>query len=131
MAGAIGIALVTMMIQTVRYVTHPEYSLASAADAIAVQMREDANVKQILVSTSGADITLFTGLPSLCPVYNTHGPNAVIDRYKPGWYAGWQGWEDDLTTTMRARYRLNEKARYRIFDDPSRQVLVLYRIENR
>lgn len=131
MAGAIGIALVTMMIQTVRYVMHPEYSLASAADAIAVQMRGDPNAKQILVSTSGADITLLTGLPSLCPVYNTHDPNAVMDRYQPGWYAGWVGWEDDLTSTMRARYRLNEKARYRIFDDPSRQVLVLYRIESR
>jgi hypothetical protein len=120
-----------MAAQTIRYVMGPEYSLANAADAIASRLRADSGSKQTLLSSSGADISLFTGIQSLPPEYNTQGLDAVLDRYKPSWYAGWIGLDDDSTTALSLRYRLEEKARYTIFDDPGHQTLVLYRIEPR
>jgi hypothetical protein len=131
MAAAIAFAIVTMTAQTIRYVMRPQYSLADAADAIASQMRADPGSKQTLLSSSGPDISLLSGIQSLSAEYNTHGLDALLDQYKPNWYAGWIGWEDEGTATLRRRYRLEEKARYTVFDDPRRQTLVLYRMEPR
>jgi hypothetical protein len=131
MAAAIAFAIVTMTAQTIRYVMRPQYSLADAADAIASQMRADPGSKQTLLSSSGPDISLLSGIHSLSAEYNTHGLDALLDQYKPNWYAGWIGWEDEGTATLRRRYRLEEKARYTVFDDPRRQTLVLYRMEPR
>jgi 4-amino-4-deoxy-L-arabinose transferase-like glycosyltransferase len=130
-AAAIAFAIVTMAAQTIRYVISPEYSFANAADAIASRLRADPGSKQTLLSSSGANISLFTGIESLSPEYHTHGLQAVLDRYKPNWYAGWIGSDDDRITALRLRYRLEEKARYTVFDDPRRQTLVLYRMEPR
>ena len=129
LCGAVGLVMVAMMVHTVRYAIHPEYSLATAADSIAAQMRADTSARQILVSGTAANVTLLTGVPSLCPYYTTHGLDPVLDQYKPGWYAAWKPLEDDNVKTLRERYRLVEKAHYRVFDDPGRQVLVLYRME--
>jgi hypothetical protein len=131
MAAAIAFSIITMAAQTIRYAMNPKYSFADAAGAIASQLRAAPDSKQILVSSSGANISLLTGIESLSPEYNTHGLDAVLDRYKPNWYAGWIGSDDDRITALRLRYRFEEKARYTVFDDPRRQTLVLYRMEPR
>ena len=130
LAVAIGLSMIAMAIQTIRYVMHPEYSFAQTADAIATQVRQSPEAEQTLLSSSGADITLLTGIPSLSPEYNTHGLGPVLDRYKPGWYAAWEGWDDERTSDLKVRYRLDERARYTVFDDPKRQTLVLYRMQS-
>jgi hypothetical protein len=124
------VALVTfgMMIQTVRYAMHPEYTLATAAESIAAQIRGDASAKQLLIASTAANVTLLTGIPSLCPDYTTHGLDRVFERYQPGWYAAYEVWDDDRVNVLKKRYRLVEKARYKVFDDPTRQILVLYRM---
>jgi len=124
------VALVTfgMMIQTVRYAMHPEYTLATAAESIAAQIRGDASAKQLLIASTAANVTLLTGIPSLCPDYTTHGLDKVFERYQPGWYAAYEVWDDDRVNVLKKRYRLVEKARYKVFDDPTRQILVLYRM---
>ncbi len=122
-------ALVTlgMTVQTMRYVLHPEYTLAYAAESIARHIREDPDAKQILVASTAANITLLTGVPSLCPDYTTHGLDPLLKRYQPGWYAAYEVWDDGHVNVLRQRYGLVEMARYQVFDDPARQILVLYR----
>jgi hypothetical protein len=130
LAAAIGLSMITMAIQTIHYVMRPEYSFAQTADAIAAQMRQSPETEQTLLSSSGADITLLAGIPSLSSEYTTHGLEAVLDRYKPGWYAAWEGWDDERTSVLRLHHRLDERARYTVFDDPKRQTLVLYRMQS-
>jgi 4-amino-4-deoxy-L-arabinose transferase-like glycosyltransferase len=115
-----------MMFKTVRWVLKPETTLSDAAQALTRVVRTDQTAKPLLLSTSGDDITLMTGLPALTDVYTTHGLPALLDRYQPGWAAVWDGQD---TTGLSHRYRLNERARYKVFDDPARNTLILYRLD--
>jgi hypothetical protein len=130
-----------MVAQTVGYVLHPDYSFWEAAQGIAAiinadgdadgSAQADGGAKPVLVSDSGDDLTLWTGVPAICESIRVHGLDAMLNRYKPGWYAAWPGWEDKSIQEMGKRYRLDEVARYRVFDDPGRQTLVLYKLTPR
>jgi hypothetical protein len=74
---------------------------------------------------------LFTGVPAIDEGHTTDGLDALLQRYHPGWYAAWPGWESPAIAQVGRRYRLDEVARYRVFDDPKRQVLVLYKLSPR
>ncbi len=124
-------AVVAMAVQTVGYVLHPDYSYWEAAQGIAAIVEADGGAKPMLLSDSGDDLTLWTGLPAVSASRTTEGLDAVLERYKPGWYAAWPGWEDSAIAQVRARYRLDAVARYRVFDDPTRQTLVLYKLTPR
>jgi Dolichyl-phosphate-mannose-protein mannosyltransferase len=128
-AAALTVAALIMMVQTVLFVAHPEYSMLSASQEIAKRMHSDRSAKQVLLSDSGGDISLITGVPAVCEGYATHGLDPLLDLYQPGWYAAWPGWEDPAIKAVGKRYRLEEMARYTVFDDPTRNVLVLYRLE--
>ena len=121
-------ASVFMMARTVRYVAHPEYSFASAADAIAAQIHSRPHSSPMLLSNSGENISLFTGIPAVALEYSTHGLDALCDRYHPGWMAVWTGHGDRWKAKVGTRYELEEIAHYRVFDDPKREELVLYRL---
>ncbi len=123
-------AVVMMVVGTSEYVTHPRYSFLGAAQSIAAVVRADGNTKPLL-SDSGDDITLMTGVPAITEAYQVHGLDALLKRYQPGWYAAWPGWEDPAIRAVGTRYRLDEVARFRVFDDPKRQTLVLYKLTPR
>jgi 4-amino-4-deoxy-L-arabinose transferase-like glycosyltransferase len=141
LAGVVVVAAVGMVAQTVGYVLHPDYSFWEAAQGIAAiinadgdadgSAQADGGAKPVLVSDSGDDLTLWTGVPAICESIRVHGLDAMLNRYKPGWYAAWPGWEDKSIQEMGKRYRLDEVARYRVFDDPGRQTLVLYKLTPR
>lgn len=125
------VAMVGMAVQTIGYVLHPDYSYWEAAQGIAAIMDADGGSKPMLLSDSGDDLTLWTGLPAVSASPTTHGLDAVLQRYKPGWYAAWPGWQDETIEQVRLRYRMDAVARYRVFDDPTRQTLVLYKLTPR
>jgi 4-amino-4-deoxy-L-arabinose transferase-like glycosyltransferase len=127
--GAVAVAVVIMAVQTWEYAAHPQYSFLEAAQSVAAVVRADGGGP--LLSDSGDDITLMTGLPAVAEAYQVHGLDALLERYKPGWYAAWPGWEDAAIKAVGERYRLDEVARYRVFDDPRRQTLVLYKLSPR
>jgi 4-amino-4-deoxy-L-arabinose transferase-like glycosyltransferase len=128
LVAGLGATLIWMGIGTARYALHPEYSFLTAAQSIATVVRAEGGEHPLLLSDSGADITLMTGLPAINEQYTTGGLDALLARYRPGWYAAWPGWENPQIAQVGQRYRLLEVARYRVFDDPSRQVLVLYKL---
>jgi hypothetical protein len=121
-----------MAAETLHDVLHPQYSFLNAAQSIAAVVGADGTGPQpLLISDTGADLSLFTGIPAVCESYTTVGLDRLLATYKPGWYAAWPGWEDGQIAQMRQRYRLDEVARYRVLDDPRRQVLVLYKLSAR
>ena len=130
LAGGVACTVVWMGVGTTRYVLHPEYSYLTAAESIAVVIHADGG-QPLLLSDSGADISLFTGVPAIAEQYTTEGLDTLLGRYHPGWYAAWTGWEDRAVQQVGLRYTLQEVARYPVFDDPARRTLVLYKLSPR
>lgn len=130
LGAALVVAAGMMAVQWWGFVTHPQYSFLSAAQGIAAVVASDGTGKPLL-SDSGDDLTLLSGVRAIPLSYALHGMDALLDRYQPEWYAAWPGWEDPAIAAVQSRYRLDEVARYRIFDDPRRQVLVLYKLTRR
>ncbi len=128
--GAVVVAIGMMAVRTWEYVTQPQYSFLEAAQSIAAVVRADGDGRPLLAD-SGDDVTLMTGLPAVTEGYQVHGLDALLARYRPEWYAAWPGWEDPAIKAVGERYRLDEVARYRVFDDPTRQTLVLYKLTPR
>jgi 4-amino-4-deoxy-L-arabinose transferase-like glycosyltransferase len=136
LAGVLIVATVRMAAQTAGYVLHPEYSFWNAAQGITTIMQADGaaqknGARPVLLSDSGDDITLWTGVPAVCESLGVNGLDATLNRYKPEWYAAWPEWESPSIQQVGERYRLVEAARYKVFDDPTRQTLVLYKLTPR
>ncbi len=136
LAGAVVVAAIGMAAQTVGYVLQPEYTFWKAAQGITAIMHADSRAqkdgaRQVLLSDSGDNITLWTGVPAVCASLGVHGLDATLSRYKPQWYAAWPGWENRSIQQVGKRYRLDEVARYKVFDDTTRHTLVLYKLTPR
>jgi 4-amino-4-deoxy-L-arabinose transferase-like glycosyltransferase len=137
----LALSLVTLVVsmgamgtKTLRFILHPEYTFWDAAQQIAAIVRSDPIANPVLLSDSGDDITLMTGLPALTDAYSVHGWDTLIDRYHPGWYAAWPsniGAAMADIDRLADRSSLQEVARFRVFDDDRRRELVLYRIKPR
>lgn len=117
---------------TISFVRHPEYTLVRAAEGIATQIRQDQKSdpthSPLILSISGSDISLMTGLPSICDDFGTL---ELIDRvklYKPGWYVAWNQLEDDKMDAMSPQYSLERVGEFPAMDDPDRNLLILYKL---
>ncbi|RXH57452.1 glycosyltransferase family 39 protein [Granulicella sibirica] len=130
LGGAVGMAGLAMMVRTLWYAARPEYSFQTAAEGIAGTMRRDGG-KQLLLGSSADDVTMWTGVAGINSEYAMGGIDAMLDRYRPEWFAAWNGEEDYGTRWFGERYWMVERGRYRVFDDPERNVLVLYRLEEK
>jgi len=128
LGGGLAVLCVVMGAQTLDDVLHPQYSFLMTAQSIAVVVDADNSVKPLLLADSGADVALFTGLPAICASYSTESLPELLQRYQPGWYAAWPGWDDAQIERVGKLYQLREVARYQVFDDPRRRTLVLYKM---
>ena len=119
-------------LQTIAIVRHPEYTLVKAADSLAAYIRTDLRTdpthNPLILSISGSDISLITGLPSICDDFGTLELVDRVKRYKPGWYVAWNQVEDDKMDAMNAQYRLERVAAFPAMDDPDRNLLILYKL---
>ena len=115
---------------TISYLTYPEYTWVSAARQVADIVNRDASNGQsrLVLSISGSDLSLMTGLPSICDDFGTSDLATRVARYHPGWFATWNDVEDDKLEALDPLYRLQRVAAIPAFDDPDRNVLILYRL---
>lgn len=135
LAVAMTVAAAGMGLHTMEYVLHPDYSFWVAAQGVAAIVNADGEAeggtRAVLLSDSGDDISLWTGVPAICASYSVHGVDALLSRYRPRWYAAWPGWDDANISKMAQRYRMDEVAHYRVLDVPGRKVLALYKLTPR
>jgi hypothetical protein len=132
-----GVALVFAIVngarQTISFVGHPEYTFLSAANQIHdVVERESAahpGHSRLVLSISGADLSLMTGLPSICDDFGTSTLPERVARDKPGWFATWNEVDDDKMEALAPMYRLVRVTAVPAFDDPERNLLILYRLD--
>jgi len=119
---------------TVGFVRHPEYIWVSTAEQIrtVIDRERAANPahSRLLLSISGSEISLITGVPSICDDFGTMELPDRVARYKPGWFATWNDVEDDKMEALTPAYRLVRMATIPAFDDPERNLLILYRLDS-
>ena len=71
-----------------------------------------------------------TGLHSICDDFGTLDLDDRLELYKPGWYAAWNHVEDDKMDALAPLFHLERVAAFPAYDDPERNLLVLYRLES-
>jgi hypothetical protein len=131
-------AAVSAARQTVGFVLHPQYTWVNAAaqlrqaverETAASRAQSGAAHSRLLLSISGSDLSLMTGLPSICDDFGTMTLSDRIAAYKPGWYAAWNAVEDDKMEALAHFYRLQRVMSAPALDDPDRNLLILYRLD--
>ncbi len=114
--------------QTIRYATHPEYTFVNATAQMAQYIDAHPNGKRLLVSISDDEITLITGLPGICDELGTEDLAPKLASYQPGWYASWNDLDPAILQDLHAHFALEQVASYGAFDDPDRDLLVLFKL---
>jgi 4-amino-4-deoxy-L-arabinose transferase-like glycosyltransferase len=114
--------------QTLRYAAKPEYTFANAAAQLARFMDAQPNGNRLLVSESGDELSLFNHVPALCEDIGTEELPAKLAAHKPGWYAAWNDLDPVVLADLHRHYSLEQVASFPAFDDPDRNVLVLFKL---
>ena len=136
-AVAAGVGLVFVIFsgarQTIGFVRHPEYTFIDTAErirqAVALERATDPDHSELVLSISGAQLSLMTGLESICDDFGTVDLAQRVATYKPGWFATWNYVEDDKMDALAPMYRLVRVGAFPALDDPKRNLLILYRLD--
>ena len=129
--GATAIATLTAgsnAATTLTYAAHPEYTWMNAAQNLTRYVDEHPNGKRLVVSISGDEITMITHLPTLCDDFGTMAFTDKLGAYQPGWWAGWNSIDPGTLEDLHTHYSLEQVASFPAFDDPDRNVLVLFKL---
>jgi hypothetical protein len=116
-------------IEQMHCILHPTYDFRNAAEQIAALVRADKTHSNLILSISGSDITLMTGLPSIDDDFGTLELPDRVRAYHPGWYVAWNDVEDDKTEALAPLYQLVRIAAFPAMDDADRNLLILYRLD--
>ncbi len=115
--------------QTLHYVRTPDYTFTSAAAQIRRVISADPTHNPLILSISGSQLSLMTGLPSICDDFGTMDLPVRIKAYHPGWYVTWNQVDDDKMEALAPLYHLQRIAAFPALDDPERNLLILYRLD--
>ncbi len=114
---------------TLHYLRHPDYTFQNAAIQVGKIVESEPNHSHTVLSISGSDLTLMTGLPSICDDFGTMQLEDRIAAYKPGWFVAWNYVEDDKMEALAKFYRLTRVAEFPAMDDPDRNLMIVYRLD--
>jgi len=114
--------------RAIEFAAHPEFTFVNAAERLTNYIDEHPNGKRLLVSISGDQITLVTKLPTLCDDFGTQELVAKLADSQPGWYAAWNSIDPGTLEDLHNRNSVEQVASFRAFDDPDRNVLVLFKL---
>ncbi|MEI9981349.1 MAG: hypothetical protein WDN23_20585 [Edaphobacter sp.] len=128
-AAALTVLVVTDAHQTLHYVRTPDYSFSAAAAQIRQIVSSDSRHNPLILSISGSQLSLMTGLPSICDDFGTMDLPLRVQAYHPGWYITWNQVDDDKMDALAPLYHLQRVAAFPAFDDPERNLLILYRLD--
>jgi hypothetical protein len=128
-AVALAVLTVTDARQTLHYVRTPDYTFTTAAAQIHRIIAADRTHNPLVLSISGSDLSLMTGLPSICDDFGTMELAVRVRAYHPGWYVAWNHIEDDKMEALAPIYHLQRVAAFPAMDDPERNLLILYRLD--
>jgi len=111
------------------FVLHPTYEFETAAQNIKRVVLAEPSHSHLIMSISGSDLTLMTGLPSIDDDFGTLDMDARAVLYQPGWYVAWNDMEDDKMESLAPYFRIERVAAFPALDDPERNLMILYRLD--
>jgi hypothetical protein len=129
LAVSLGALTVSDARQTLHYVRTPDYTFTSAAEKIHTIISSDPTHNPLILSISGSNLSLMTGLPSICDDFGTMDLAVRVRAYRPGWYVAWNQVDDDKMEALAPIYHLQRVAAFPAMDDPDRNLLILYRLD--
>ena len=127
--AALAVIVISDARQTLHYVRTPEYTFARAAAEIHDIVATDHTHNPLVLSISGSNLSLMTGLPSICDDFGTMDLAVRVRAYQPGWYVAWNQVDDDKMDALAPLYHLRRVAAFPAMDDPERNLLILYRLD--
>ncbi len=134
--GAVAVTAISIAVNAVstfNYAAHPEYTFVNAARQLTNYIDQHPNGNRLLVSISGDELTLITHLQTLCDDFSMRTPafpdlGTKLAVYKPGWWATWNDIDPGTLEDLHTHYSLEQVAEFKAFDDPERNVLVLFKL---
>jgi hypothetical protein len=114
--------------ETVWFAFHPEYTFVNAAENLTRYIDQHPNRNRMLLSISGSNISLVTGIPAICDDFGTLDLRDRIRKYQPGWYAAWNELDPGTLEDLHTQYTLTEVANFPAYDDEDRNRLILYKL---
>src|SRR5882757_5831155 len=128
-AAVLAVLTITDARQTLYYARTPDSTFTSAAAQIHQIVSADSTHNPLILSISGSQLSLMTGLPSICDDFGTMDLPVRIKAYHPGWYVTWNQVDDDKMDALTPMYNLQRIAAFPAMDDPERNLLILYRLD--
>jgi hypothetical protein len=128
-ASVLSVLTLTDARQTLHYIRTPDYSFTTAAAQIHRIISADPSHNPLILSISGSQLSLMTGLPSICDDFGTMDLPVRVKAYHPGWYVTWNQVDDDKMDALTPLYHLQRIAAFPAMDDPERNLLILYRLD--
>jgi hypothetical protein len=128
LAAATAVAVCVNGVWTLNYAFHPEYSFVLAAERLTRYIDQHPNGRRLLLSISSDEITMITHLPSICDDFGTQDLVSKLAVYQPGWFATWNDIDPGTLEDLHNHYSLEQVASFHAFDDPDRNVLVLFKL---
>jgi hypothetical protein len=128
-AIAVAAIVIPDAMKQISFLRNPTYDFKSAAQSIRQIVVTDKTHPHLILSISGSDITLMTGLPSIDDDFGTDDLDVRVKKYRPGWYVAWNDVEDDKADALTPLYNLQRVSQYPVMDDPDRNLLILYRLD--
>ena len=133
---SLGIAAIAIIVISIglnlrliaHFMRHTDHSFILAARRLTRYIDQHPNGNRMLLSISGANISLITHLPTICDDFGTYDLPYRIHTYQPGWYAAWNEIDPGTLEDLRTQYSLQRVARYHAFDEEDRNVLILYKL---
>ncbi len=127
-ALAICFAVVANARETVWWTLHPQYTFVDAARNLTRYIDQHPNRNRLLLSISGSNIALITGIPAICDDFGTLDLPSRIRQYQPGWYAAWNELDPGTLDDLHTQFNLEEVASFPAYDDEDRDNLILYKL---
>jgi hypothetical protein len=125
---ALAYSIVVNTHETVWFAFHPQYTFVDAARSLTRYIDNHPSRNRLLLSISGSNISLVTGLPTICDDFGTLDLPARIRRYQPGWYAAWNEVDPGTLEELHTQFDLQQVANFPAYDDEDRNNLILYRL---
>lgn len=128
-AAAVAAIAVPDAVRMLGYVRHPQYTFEAAAQDVKRVVTSDPGHSPLILSISGSDITLMTGLKSIDDDFGTLELVDRVKAYRPGWYVAWNELDDDKMDALASVYSIERVAAFPAMDDPDRNLLIVYRLD--
>ena len=129
LAALVLLSVVVNLAYIAKHLAQPTYSLRDASLQIRRQIEADPAATPLVIGHGAVETTWFTHIPALDD-FGSMDWDRKIGLYHPGWVVTWSDNNDLLRSPEVAqRYAFIEKGKYKVFDDPNRQYLLLYRIQ--